>query len=161
MGWHRVVVAAGMVGVVTTLLSGCSLAPVSAGPVQSPHPHDPIAAARSLAGTPALVRESREPSCGEYALGQGETLPEAARTCLGQAVDDHVDAALAWSHPTTEGDPVIAFAFVRAGEPDVLVSETSAFDSYGGAGDPWSWSRCTVPAEVGVRYEHCSETTEP
>lgn len=69
-------------------------------------------------------------------------MPADAAQCLSTAVSANGKAELAWTLPTTEGDPIVYFAFVEEGNPEVIVFITNAFGSYGG--DPrWTTSSCT------------------
>lgn len=73
-------------------------------------------------------------------LDQGEAVPAEAVGCLAAAVSSGEPAELAWSFPTTEGDPIVSFAFAGNGA-EVTVYTTNAFDSYGG--DPqWMKGSC-------------------
>jgi len=126
---------------IALLLSGCVQGPASRAPSG-----DAIDAARALSDAPAPVRTSdAKNSCRVFAVAQGHALPSAAVNCLKAAVSDNQPAQLAWSYPTTEGDPIVSFAFVEASSAQVTVYTTNAFDSYGG--DPrWAQSTCSDPA---------------
>ena len=102
---------------------------------------DPIEAAQALSDAPDVVRASEaQESCGAFVLGQGETVPTDAVECLSAAVSSGEPAELAWSLPTTEGDPIVSFAFAGIGA-EVAVYTTNAFDSYGG-GPQWTETSC-------------------
>lgn len=123
-----------------SLLTACGLAyPVSRAPIG-----DPIHAARALSDAPAAVRDSPvAESCGEFILDQGESVPTDAVQCLSAAANANQDAELAWTDPTTEGDPIVHFAFVTGnGTDDVVVYTTNEFDSYGGEFG-WTKSSCS------------------
>ncbi|MUK02221.1 hypothetical protein GM708_09970 [Vibrio cholerae] len=93
---------------------------------------DPIAAARALPDAPEVVQEGNAgTTCGEFVLDQGRALPAEAVACLTAAIEEE-EAELAWSYPTTEGDPIVYFAYVSSWNEGVLLSMTNEFDSYGG-----------------------------
>ncbi|MFI8631910.1 hypothetical protein ACIGEP_04850 [Microbacterium sp. NPDC077663] len=132
-------VLAAVVGVaVTALMGSCASYPIPRAP-----DGDPILAARALSDAPDVVRAGdAERSCGAFVLGQGEELPQESLTCLVQAANAGQHAELSWSSPTTEGDPIVSFAFTAEGG-DVTVYETNAFDSYGG-GQTWTQTSCAA-----------------
>lgn len=120
---------------------------VSAGtvfPTGTP-PADPIVAARALGDAPDAVRA--EATCGELELDQGEVLPDAAIACISDALAEGEAAALAWSSPTVEGDPIVSFAVVEEGASRIAVHTTSDFDRYGPPG--WTLERCAAIAAHG------------
>ncbi len=139
-GAHTAQRLSGMLALVVLVapLAGCA----QSYPIPRAPSGDPIVAAAALPDAPDAVRDGDpETSCGAFVLGQGEVVPADAVECLiaAQAADD--DAELAWSFPTTEGDPIVQFAVVTAGSDEVTVYTTNAFDSYGG--DPqWTKSSC-------------------
>ena len=47
---------------------------------------------------------------------------------------------LAWSTPTTEGDPLVYFAVVEAGAASIALHSTTDFDRFGSPG--WHVDRC-------------------
>jgi hypothetical protein len=69
------------------------------------------------------------PSCGEYTLGQGETLPDEAVDCMADAGTD--GATLTVTAPTTEGDPIVT---VYTAKPDgsIEVYTDMTEDRFGG-----------------------------
>jgi hypothetical protein len=121
-----------------SLLSGCISGPIARAPAG-----DPIDAARALSDAPDPVRTSpAKKSCGAFVLSQGDTLPTKAVQCMDAAASAADAAQLAWSSPTTEGGPIVSFAFVAEGSGEVTAYSTNAFDSYGG--DPqWTTATCT------------------
>ncbi|MBD3943447.1 hypothetical protein IF188_17280 [Microbacterium sp. NEAU-LLC] len=143
MGHVRSARRASMLGGTLTLLGIVALLAACAQsyPIPRAPDGDPIEAAKALSDAPDLVHSSSaEESCGAFVLGQDEAVPTDAVDCLSAAVSSGEDAALAWSFPTTEGDPIVSFAFA-AGGAEVTVYTTNAFDSYGG--DPeWTQSSC-------------------
>lgn len=120
---------------------------VSAGtvfPTGTP-PAEPIVAARALGDAPDAVQA--EATCGELELDQGEVLPDAAIACIGEALAAGGAAALAWSSPTVEGDPIVSFAVVEEGAARIAVHTTTDFDRYGAGG--WTLARCAAIATHG------------
>ena len=97
-----------------------------------------IAAARALDDAPDAVRARA--TCGELELGQGEELPAAAIACIDAALEAQDAAVLAWSTPTTEGDPLVYFAVVEAGAASIALHSTTDFDRFGSPG--WHVDRC-------------------
>lgn len=69
------------------------------------------------------------PSCGEYTLGQGETIPDEAVDCMADAGTD--GATLTVTAPTTEGDPIVT---VYTAKPDgsIEVYTDMTEDRFGG-----------------------------
>jgi hypothetical protein len=69
------------------------------------------------------------PSCGEYTLGQGETLADEAVDCMADAGTD--GATLTVTAPTTEGDPIVT---VYTAKPDgsIEVYTDMTEDRFGG-----------------------------
>lgn len=125
---------------VAALLSGCQSSPIGRAPAG-----DPIEAAQALSDAPAPVRSSdAKRKCGAFVLAQGQTLPSEAVKCLQAAVSNRDAAELAWSVPTTEGDPIVSFAFVAPTSGEVTVYSTNAFDSYGGD-TGWTQRSCSDP----------------
>lgn len=121
-----------------SLLSACA----QSYPIPRAPDGDPIEAAQALADAPDVVRTSdAEESCGAFVLDQGETVPTDAVECLSAAVASGEPAELAWSFPTTEGDPIVSFAFAGTGAEVVAVYTTNAFDSYGGDRQ-WTQTSC-------------------
>lgn len=136
---------------VAALLSGC----VQSSPIGRAPAGDPIDAARALSDAPAPVRTSdAKESCGAFVLPQGASLPSGAVECLKAAVSTRDAAVLAWSVPTSEGDPIVSFAFVAPGSGEVTVYSTNAFDSYGGDRG-WTQSSCSDPA-IATSLPGCS-----
>ena len=86
-------------------------------------------------------------SCGQFALDQGEVLPDSALDCLADAAGT-TPAELAWSFPTTEGDPIVSFAFVGPDFDGVRVFTTSEYDSFGGDGPNWTGISCPDARDV-------------
>jgi hypothetical protein len=129
------------------LLSGCTAQ-------YTTPPEDPIAAARALPDAPAAVQNG-DGSCGELELGEGEDLPASAVACVMNAPGS---AELAWSTPTTEGDPIVSFAQVSADFDGVHIYRTSAFDNFGAEG--WAASACVDRHDLGAADE-CVELVEP
>ena len=127
------------------LTAGCAS---SVGP--TPPPDDPITAARQLPNAGGMVKSGdATPTCGEFALPQGVQLDPEALDCLAEASAAGASAELAWSTPTTEGDPIVSFAFVGPGIDGVETYTTTAFDSYGGGVDgSWSGTLCPDPRDV-------------
>lgn len=126
---------------VAVLLLGC----VQSYPMGRAPAGDPIDAARALSDAPAPVRASdARKACGAFVLTQGQTLPTEAVKCLQAAVSNRDAAELAWSVPTSEGDPIVSFAFVTPSSGEVTVYSTNAFDSYGG-GTRWTQRSCSDP----------------
>ena len=119
---------------------------------------DPIDAARALPDAPGVVRQGNAAtSCGEFVLGQGEELPAEAVACLSAATEKE-EAGLAWSHPTTEGDPIVYFAYVASWNQGVGLSVTNEFDSYGG---DHGWASLSCPdATTATRPESIGECNE-
>ena len=138
-GARRAWKMSGMVALVggVLLLSACA----QSYPIPRAPDGDPIEAAQALSDAPDVVRASdAQESCGAFVLGQGETVPTDAVECLSAAVSSGEPAELAWSLLTTEGDPIVSFAFAGIGA-EVAVYTTNAFDSYGG--DPqWTETSC-------------------
>lgn len=100
------------------LVGGVSLLSACAQSYPSPRAPDgdPIEAAQALSDAPDVVRASGpQESCGAFVLGQGETVPTDAVECLSAAVSSGEPAELAWSLPTTEGDPIVSFASAGIG----------------------------------------------
>ncbi|GAA3212936.1 hypothetical protein GCM10017690_25640 [Microbacterium terregens] len=85
-------------------------------------------------------------------------MPTEAVQCLTRAASTGEDAELAWTYPTTEGDPMVYFAFVADGDDEVTVFTTNAFDSFGG--DPtWTTNSC-IDAIVATSPLGCSARSE-
>ena len=124
--------------VLASLVSGC----VQSGPIARAPQGDPIAAARALSDAPDRVRTGdAKHSCGTFVLTQSEAVPTGAVRCLAVAASTGEAAELAWSAPTTEGHPIVTFAFVTPNTGEITVYSTNAFDSYGG--DPrWTRTSC-------------------
>lgn len=122
---------------------------------------DPIDAARALPDAPDIVREGNaEITCGEFVLDQGGVIPAEAIECLAAATGSE-EAELAWSSPTSEGDPIVYFAYVAAWNEGVVVSMTNEFDSYGGEFG-WTQQSCpdsTTATSIG-NTDGCSEFIE-
>lgn len=136
---------------VAGLLAGC----VQSQPIGRAPAGDPIDAARALSDAPAPVRTSdARKSCGAFVLPQGKSLPSDAVECLNAAVSNRDADVLAWSVPTTEGDPIVSFAFVTPGSGEVTVYSTNAFDSYGGDRG-WTRSSCSDPV-IATSLAGCS-----
>jgi len=126
---------------VAALLSGC----VQSYPAGRAPAGDPIDAAQALSDAPGPVRSSdAEKTCGAFVLTQGQTLPADAVDCLTAAVANRDSAQLAWSVPTSEGDPIVSFAFVTPRSGEVTVYSTNAIDSYGGDAG-WTQRSCSDP----------------
>lgn len=142
-GGRRLLTSGGVLALMTVaaLLSGC----VQSYPIGRAPAGDPIDAAKALSDAPAPVRTGdAKKACGAFVLAQGQTLPSDAVDCLEAAVSNRDAAELAWSVPTTEGDPIVSFAFVTPSSGAVTVYSTNAFDSYGG--DPgWTQRSCSDP----------------
>ncbi|WDF31970.1 hypothetical protein PTW37_08695 [Arthrobacter agilis] len=122
---------------------------------------NPIDAARALPDAPGVVREgSAATSCGEFVLEQGEKLPAEAIAYLTTATEAD-EAELAWSHPTTEGDPIVYFAYVAGWNVGVGLSMTNEFDSYGG---DYGWTVLSCPdattATNPASISQCDELIE-
>jgi len=133
-----VAVAVALALALPLLLSACTPA----------RPDDPIAAARQLNGATAAIKNGNaQDSCGEFRLGQGEQVPDSALDCLADAAGV-TPAELAWSFPTTEGDPIVSFAFVGPTFRGVQVITTTAYDAYGGGGTTWSGVSCDDPRDA-------------
>lgn len=90
-------------------------------------------------------------SCGEFELGQGESLSSSAVDCLATAASAKEHAELAWTVPTVEGDPIVHFAFVADGSDIVTLHVTSAFDSFGGES---GWSALSCADAVAATETH-------
>jgi hypothetical protein len=123
---------------------------------------DPIDAARALSDASGVVQEGdAATSCGEFVLGQGEELPAKAVACLTAATAKK-EAELAWSYPTSEGDPIVYFAYVASWNEVVGLSMTNEFDRHSG-GD-YGWTSLSCPdAATATRPEsisHCNELVE-
>jgi hypothetical protein len=132
------------------LLTGCASAPVSRAPEG-----DPIDAARALPDAGGIVSiGDATGTCGEYVLEQGEELPPEAGACLVDASARGEAAELAWSTPTSEGDPIVSFAFVGGTATRLLVYTTHAFDRHSGLEEPlspgesWTGHACDDPADL-------------
>ncbi|WP_146079350.1 MULTISPECIES: hypothetical protein [unclassified Rathayibacter] len=145
--------AAAIAIAVLTVASGCSA--VAPEPASKAPNGDPIVAARSLPDAGGVVAGSdASSSCGEYVLEQGGDLPSEARACLATAAIAGDEAELAWSTPTTEGDPIVSFAFVGGSIDGVDVYTTTAFDRHNGleettgVGASWSLLHCADPADL-------------
>lgn len=149
-------------GAIVAVMAAASLltACVQTYPIARAPAGDPIQAARELPDAPDAVRDGEAAvSCGEFALGQGEELPTEAVQCLSRAALADEDAELAWTFPTTEGDPMVYFAFVGDGDDEVTVFTTNAFDSYGG--DPgWTKNSC-MDVVVATSPLGCQLPSEP
>jgi hypothetical protein len=103
---------------------------------------DPIDAARALSDAPEVVRGGTAAStCGEFVLDQGGVVPAEAIACLAAATEKE-EAELAWSYPTTEGGPIVYFAYVTSWNEGVVLSMTNEFDSYGGE---FGWTQQSCP----------------
>ncbi|NQX12472.1 hypothetical protein HQQ80_12600 [Microbacteriaceae bacterium VKM Ac-2855] len=118
-------------------------------------PKDPIAAARALPDASGTVSVG-DASCGEFELDQGEEVPAEAVACLVEATGE---AEIAWTTPTTEGDPIVNFAQVDDAFGGVYVYRTTAFDSYGGDGYSWTMYRCADRSDLGAA-DDCEELFE-
>lgn len=126
-------------GALLATLASC----VQSYPIPRAPDGDPIEAAAALPDAPDAVRNGDpESSCGVFVLGQGEVVPADAVECLAAARAANDAAGLAWSFPTTEGDPIVQFAVVTADSDVVTVYTTNAFDSYGGE-PQWTKSSCS------------------
>jgi len=137
---------------VALLLSGCASAPA---PESRAPEGDPIAAARALPDAGGIVSiGDATGTCGEYVLEQGEELPAEAGACLVDAYARGEAAELAWSTPTSEGDPLVSFAFVGGTATRLLVYTTHAFDRHSGLekplspGESWTGHACDDPADL-------------
>lgn len=91
-----------------------------------------LLAAISLTGcataTPGGMAVEPAESCGEYTLGQGESLSQEAVDCMTDAAPG---ATLIVTAPTVEGDPIVTTYTVLAdGGYEVYADMTK--DSYGG-----------------------------
>lgn len=119
---------------------------------------DPIDAARALPDAPGVVQEGNaEISCGEFVLGQGEELPAEAIACLTAATEKE-EAELVWGHPTTEGDPIVYFAYVASWNEGVGLVITNEFDSYGG---DHGWTQLSCPdAATATSPDNVSQCEE-
>ncbi|SMH50984.1 hypothetical protein SAMN06295885_3644 [Rathayibacter oskolensis] len=143
----RLAVSASAVLVAASALSGCVPGPSSRAPEG-----DPIAAARALPNAGGVIKDGAR-SCGEFVLEQGEDVPEEARDCLVAASVAGEPAELAWSTPTSEGDPIVSFATVGLGR-GIQVYTTDAFDRHSRIEDPtspgagWSGYACDDPADL-------------
>ncbi|MDJ1114279.1 hypothetical protein [Microbacterium dauci] len=106
---------------------------------------------QQLPDAPAAVRDA-ELGCGEVELGHSEALPASAVGCLVDATASGEPAALAWTSPTVEGDPIVSFALVEAGSTEMTVHESTHFDRFG---EP-TWTQRTCAAsdftDVGCPY---------
>lgn len=112
------------------------------GSSSRPPEGDPIDAARALSDAPAVVQGGvAENTCGEFVLDQGGVIPAEAVACLTMATEKE-EAELAWSYPTTEGDPIVYFAYVATWNEGVVVSMTNEFDSHGGE---FGWTQQSCP----------------
>ena len=131
-----------------TFLPACA----QSGPISRAPDGDPIEAAKALSDAPDLVQASDpDGSCGAFVLGQADSVPTDAVECLSAAASNGASAELAWSFPTTEGDPIVSFAFTGDGA-DVTVYTTNAFDSYGG--DP-EWAQRTCDPATATSRTGC------
>ncbi|SFS18806.1 hypothetical protein SAMN04487783_2742 [Agrococcus baldri] len=127
-------------------LAGCAsagpTAPTSDADVQVHPPGTPqagaITAARALDDAPDAV--GARATCGELVLDQGEELPAIAIACIDAALEAQEAALLAWSTPTTEGDPIVYFAIVETGGSSIALHSTTGFDRFGSPG--WHVDRC-------------------
>lgn len=138
----------GVIVVAVALLSACA----QSYPIPRAPDGDPIEAAKALSDAPDSVRASHaDASCGKFVLGQGEAVPAEAVECLAAAVSSGEPAELAWSSPTTEGDPIVSFAFAGS-NAEVTVYTTNAFDSYGG--DP-QWTRGSCDPTTAASLTGC------
>jgi hypothetical protein len=121
----------------TLLLAGCAGvggAGYGSDPPDSASAKDPtsevIASSRDSATAPADFRDRTTlPSCGDFELGQGESLPANAVDCLKNAGEE--GAELAFSQPTTEGDPIVYFYRVGPADAGVELFIDGTKDSYG------------------------------
>ena len=134
-----------------SVLTGCA----QAYPIPRAPQGNPIDAARALSDAPEEVRNGDAANtCGEFALDQGDGVPTEAVDCLSTALASQQEAELAWTLPTTEGDPLVYFAFVGGGNDEVTVITTNAFDSYGG--DPtWTSTSC-ADVRVATSWAGCA-----
>lgn len=133
---------------VLSILAACA----QSYPIPRAPDGDPIEAAKALSDAPDIVRDiEAEASCGAYVLDQGEALPTDAVDCLSAAISSGEPAALAWSFPTTEGDPIVSFAFAGSGD-EVTVYKTNAFDSYGG---DLQWTKSTCDPTIATGLTAC------
>ena len=108
---------------------------------------DPIDAARALTDAPDWVNDANPgDSCGEFELGQDQSVPPGATECLDAAALPGRNAELAWTTPTAEGDPIVWFAFAQPGQ-GVVVLSTNEFDSHGGE---FMWSDFHCPDAVAA-----------
>ncbi|WP_306233855.1 hypothetical protein [Agrococcus beijingensis] len=145
---RRAATAAG-IALAVLLLSACA-SPGTADPagtvlpIGTP-PAEPIVAARALGDAPDGVHA--EATCGQLELDQGEELPAAAIACVDAALAAGEAAALAWSSPTVEGDPIVRFAVVEAGASTIAVHATTGFDRYGTPG--WTRDHCVAIGTQG------------
>lgn len=115
---------------------------------------DVIAAARTLPSAPEAVRaDAGRLNCGEFVLDQTKEVPSEALACL----TDHLgtDVELAFSRPTTEGDPIVYFVIGVAqqrqpagADRSLDVFRTSHWDKFAGTDDRDSWWRTTCQASV-------------
>ncbi|GAA1987562.1 hypothetical protein [Microbacterium pumilum] len=86
-----------------------------------------LALAGCATGTPAAL--DLPPSCGEYTLGQGESIPDEAVDCMAAAGE--AGATLTVTSPTTEGDPILTvYTAMPDGSVEVYADMTE--DRFGG-----------------------------
>lgn len=151
---RRAALATGSAVAVLCAVLGLGLASCAQTTTNGPGgaPDDPIAAARALENAGGMVRSGdATETCGEFAVQQGDELPRSALDCLADAFEAGASAELAWSAPTTEGDPIVSFAFVGPGIEGVEIFTTTAFDSYGGGVDgSWTGTLCPDPRDVSA-----------
>ena len=113
-------------------LATASRAVTSAGPVDT-DPGVAIRRSRTSAAAPAAFRaRSGLRSCGDVVLGQGDTIPVQAITCLSRS-----DRELAVASPTVEGDLIVTFYRTSRGTKGIQVFADTTRDRY----DPGGWSR--------------------
>jgi hypothetical protein len=68
------------------------------------------------------------PSCGEYTLERGESIPKEAVDCMSRADEDD---ALRITVPTTEGDPIVT-VYRRGAYGGFVMDVDSSQDRHGG-----------------------------
>ena len=82
-------------------------------------------------------------SCGEFVLGQGETLPPEAWDCLAERLETGAEIVLA--QPTTEGDPIITYYRVGPGIDGMEYFTDPTFDTWGA--DAWEHMLCAIETD--------------
>lgn len=129
------------------------LVAVSACSSSSPRPPDGdlIAAARQDEWAGGMVSNGdAEASCGEYVLAVGQPLPDEVADCLraGATPDASVPAEAAWVSMTSEGDPLVTFAFTGSYVQGLSLSTFTGWDRHGGGGWEWTMLSCADPGDV-------------